>query len=113
MLISLGQCIIAGNSQTIFEMENKMNTEEIISGLKQEADFSEVYQKTSFHCIRTDKNCSRQEVEVNILDAGPDVNQSFRYFCIAKSEDGKIATGNPDSSIELVLMHVHWHNLDR
>ncbi|MHC4538052.1 MAG: hypothetical protein ACYS6K_29335 [Planctomycetota bacterium] len=89
-----------------------MNTEEIIRGLKQEANFSEVYQKTSFHCIRTDKNCIRQEVEVNILDAGPDVNPSFRYFCVAKSEDGKVATGNPDSSIALVLMHVHWNNLD-
>ncbi len=89
-----------------------MNTEEIISGLKQEANFSEVYQKTGFHCIRTGKNGNEQEVQVDILDAGPDVNQSYRYYCVAKSEDGKKATGIPDSSVALVLMHVRWGDLD-
>ena len=89
-----------------------MYTEEIISCLKQEADFTEVYHKTSFHCIRTDKKGKEQEVEVHILDAGPDVNPSFRYSCVARSEDGKIATGNPNSSIALILMHVHWEHLD-
>lgn len=89
-----------------------MNTREIISGLKQEAGFSEVYHKTGFHCVRKDKGGKEQEVEVDILDAGPDVNPTFRYSCIAKSKDGKTATGNPDSSIPVVLMHVNWDNLD-
>jgi hypothetical protein len=29
----------------------------------------------------------------------PDVNQTFRYSCVARSENNKIARGNPDSSI--------------
>ncbi len=89
-----------------------MNTEEIISRLKQKANFYEVYHKTSFNCVRTDKDGNSQEVDVDILDAGPDVNPNMRYHCVAKTEDGKLATGNPDSSIALVLMHVHWNNFD-
>ncbi len=32
---------------------------------------------------------------MDILDAGPDVNKQLRYHCVAMSEDGKMASGNP------------------
>ncbi len=89
-----------------------MNTGEVISELKKRANFFEVYHKTNFECIRTDKNGRTQTVEVSIFDAGPDVNPQLRYHCVAKTEDGKMATGNPESSIDMLLLHVHWNNLD-
>ena len=88
-----------------------MNTDEIISGLKKYGDFHKVQQKISFQCLRNDKNCNEQEVQVDILDAGSDVYKN-RYHCRATTKDGKVATGNPESSIKLVLMGVHWENLD-
>ena len=90
-----------------------MDKERIASQLKEYANFFEVYQKTTFKCFRTDKSGNTQTVEVSILDAGPDEKPQLRYRCVAKSEDGKMATGNPDSSIDMVLLHVHWNNLDK
>lgn len=89
-----------------------MNTGGVITELKNYANFFEVYHKTTFECYRKDKNGNTREVEVSILDAGPDENPQLRYHCVARSEDGKMATGNPDSSIDMVLLHVHWNNLD-
>jgi len=88
-----------------------MDIKVIISQLKQQGNLFEVYQKTSFKCYRKDSNDNSQEVDVDILDAGPD-EPKLRYRCIAKSEDGKMATGNPESTIDLALLHVHWNNLD-
>jgi hypothetical protein len=89
-----------------------MNAVEIISELKKHGNLFEVCQKTTFEGYRKDKSSGIQKVEVSILDAGPDVNPKLRYHCVARSEDGKMATGNPDSSIDMVLLHVHWNNLD-
>ena len=89
-----------------------MNIEKVLTKLKKHANFFEVYQKTTFSCCRTDKNGNTQKVEVDILDAGPDEPQ-LRYHCVARSEDGKRATGNPHSTIDMVLMAVHWYDLDK
>ncbi|MCK4752665.1 MAG: hypothetical protein KAS75_04400 [Planctomycetes bacterium] len=88
-----------------------MNTEKIVAQLKEYANIFEVYQKTTFTGYREDKNGNTQEVEVDILDAGPN-RLEHRYRCIAKSGDDKIATGNPESTIDMALLHVHWNNLD-
>ncbi len=90
-----------------------MNIEEIIAQLKKDANMFEVCQKTTFTGYREGKNGNNQEVEVDILDAGPNtIRPECRYACIARSEDGKMATGNPDSSIEMAILGVHWINLD-
>lgn len=89
-----------------------MDIDEIINRLKKHANISEVHHKTSFHCYHTDKNGNTQEVEVDILDAGPDDPQ-LRYHCTARSEDGKTATGNPASSLDVLLMGLHWYDLDK
>lgn len=90
-----------------------MNTGEIIRRLKKECNIYEVYHKTGFHCVREAKNGHSQKVEVDILDAGPDVDPPLRYSCEAKSEDGKVATGNPAETINEMLSIVHWDKLDR
>jgi hypothetical protein len=90
-----------------------MNTEKVISDLKKLANFFEVYQTTTFEGFRTDKSGNTQKVYISILDAGPNENPLLRYHCVARSEDGKMATGNPDSSIDMVLLNVHWNNLDK
>ena len=89
-----------------------MDIGKVITELKTHANFFEIAHKTTFECYRKDKSGNIQNVEVSILDAGPDEKPQLRYHCVARSEDGKMATGNPDSSIDMVLLHVHWNNLD-
>ena len=64
-----------------------------------------VMPSASFRCFRKDNNGNTQEVEVEILDAGPD-DPELRYHCTAKSEDGKTATGNPASIIPRAFAYV-------
>jgi hypothetical protein len=85
---------------------------EIISYLKKLTGSSEVYHKTSFECYRKAKDGTEQEVLVEILDGGTDVDPQRRYHCSATTKDGKMATGNPAESIEVVLSLVHWDELD-
>jgi hypothetical protein len=89
-----------------------MNNDEIINRLKKATGAFEVYHKTSFQCFRTAKDGSVQDVTVEIWDGGPDIDPNLRYTCIAKTTDGRSATGNPDYSIEAVLSTVHWGDLD-
>ncbi|MCK4751811.1 MAG: hypothetical protein KAS75_00080 [Planctomycetes bacterium] len=88
-----------------------MNIEEIVARLKEYANCSEVYQKTTFECIRANKDGNTQKIEVSIFDAGPN-RPEYRYHCVANSEGGKMATGNPDFSIDMAILGVHWNNLD-
>jgi len=92
--------------------ENIMDTRKVLAELKKLAGFFEVYQKTTFSCVRHDKNGNTQEVDVDICDAGPDADPLLRYSCVARSQGEKMATGNPDSSICEALHGVHWHHLD-
>ncbi len=88
-----------------------MNIEGIVAQLKKYANIFEVCQKTTFTGYREDKSGNTQKVEVDILDAGPN-RPELRYTCIAQSEDGKMATGNPESTIDMAILGVHWNNLD-
>jgi hypothetical protein len=91
-----------------------MDTATIISELKKHAGFFEVHHQTTFECVRTAENGETQEVTVEILDAGPNVRPAkLRYHCRATTTDGKMATGNPEESIEDAILHVHWWDLDR
>jgi hypothetical protein len=89
-----------------------MDNQAIIGRLKKVTGSYEVHHKTSFQCFRRAKDGSDQDVTVEIWDAGPDVNPNLRYTCVAKAVDGRSATGNPDFSIDAVLTHVHWSELD-
>ena len=90
----------------------QMNPIDVIAEIKKEADFSEVFHKTSFVCVRKTKKGETQDVVVEILDAGPDAGMK-RYVCVAVSKKTrKEATGNPAGSIREALSIVHWKDLD-
>lgn len=87
---------------------NPMDIHESLKKLGQ--GFFEVHHLMTFRCHRRMKEGSAQEVMVEVSDGGPDMEQG-RYSCVARSNDGKTALGNPAESIEDALSLVHWHNL--
>lgn len=89
-----------------------MNEEDIMKKLKKDAGFFEIYHKTSFWGYRRNANGETQEVSVDILDMGSEAGDS-RYSCVANTNDGKTATGNPASSIDVAISIVHWRDLDK
>jgi hypothetical protein len=90
-----------------------MDALEVINRLKELSGprFFEIYEKTTFQCYREKKTGGVQRVTIDILDSGSDGEN--RYHCVATGEDGSTASGNPASTIEIVLMTVHWGDLDR
>ena len=67
----------------------------------------------TFEGYRYDSEGKEQWVTVKISDRGQNQRPDFRYTCQATSEGGKkMATGNPEATVELAIMHVHWNNLD-
>ena len=71
-----------------------------------------VYRKIDFVSYRETRDGRHQEVAITILDAGANSPAHLRYHCVARSEDGKQASGNPSESLEAALTMVHWSDLD-
>jgi hypothetical protein len=95
------------------ERKRYMDGHEAIRRLKNHADIFEAYEVRTFQCYRHSQDGSVQEVEVKIMDAGPDVDAGVRYSVVATSEDGKTASGNSAESIQTALAILHWYELDR
>jgi hypothetical protein len=76
------------------------------------AHLSEVCEKHTFECYRVRGDGCMQEVTVVILDAGPSVRGSPRYFVHATSAEGRTVAGRADSSLDAVLESVKWSDLD-
>ena len=73
----------------------------------------ECYHRTQFECFRpTNESGGMEKVIVTILDSGT-VQRGGRYHVSAKSESGKVASGNPDDSLHAALAMVHWGDLGR
>lgn len=90
-----------------------MTDQEIIEELAKIDGVFEVYQVVSrFQLHRNAKDGNVQEITVEVFDAGLTANEAMRYHVFARANDGRTATGNPDSSIEMALMHMHWEHLD-
>lgn len=91
-----------------------MDPQEVMNRLKDEveAKFFEVYEVHSFEGYRQAADGSNQEVNVKILDMGPDAGDQ-RYSVEAISEDGKIARGNPARTVDEAIAITHWTELDR
>jgi len=87
-----------------------MDASEIIARLRGEG-FFEISEKVTFECCRT-KNGGTQRVTVEVFDRGPEGGR-LRYHCIARGDDGTLATGNPGSTIEEVFSTLHWNDLNR
>ncbi len=87
-----------------------MEINAVIAYLNKLPKLSDAAHVTTFKCYRETRDGGTQEVTVEILDAGPEV-EGDRYRCVARS-DGKAASGNPADRVEVVLSSVHWWNLD-
>ena len=83
---------------------------ETLRAVKQAAKLFEAYEVTRFTGYRQTQH-GVQEVDVEILDAGPDVDPGLRYHVLASAE-GKEATGNPGRTPVEALGIVHWFDLD-
>ncbi|MEJ7872261.1 MAG: hypothetical protein WKF67_08365 [Rubrobacteraceae bacterium] len=90
-----------------------MDGHDAIRRLTNLAGIFEVSEVHTFQCYRNRKDGSIQEVEVKIMDAGPDANAGTRYSVVATSEDGKAASGNSPESVQTALAILHWYDLDR
>lgn len=84
---------------------------EILNLLKEATGASEAYQVTEYVVCRETRGGGMEEVRIEVRDGGPAMG-NLRFSVIAKSEDGRTATGNPAGSLETVLATVHWYDLD-
>lgn len=84
---------------------------DLIPELQKHLGTTEVYHITKFRCDRRKPDGSAQQVKIALLDRGPTV--SNRYSLFAKSDDGKIIAGNPESDIQKALDFFHWYELDK
>ena len=87
---------------------------EAIQKLKQleAAKFSEVCEKHTFECYRLRSDGCMQEVTVVILDAGPDSEGRARYYCHAKSAEGKEVSSSLEPSLDAAFASIRWSDLD-
>lgn len=81
----------------------------VIPELERWGKLSEVTHRTSFHGYL---GKSMKDVFIDIFDRGPGAG-SLRYYCKATTEDGKMATGNPDAEVKMAIANVHWYDLER
>jgi hypothetical protein len=87
-----------------------MQTDAVIAYLNNLPHLFEAAHVTTFKCYRETADRRTQEVTLEILDAGPGVGP--RYRCVARSDDGKVASGNPGDRVDSVLSTLHWWDLD-
>ena len=75
---------------------------------------------TRFRCYREAADGHPQRVMVEIYDEGWRVEvydngqdeAVRRYSCVARSDDGKVASGNSADKVSTVLSTLHWWDLD-
>src|SRR5262245_9877015 len=65
--------------------------------------FSEVCEKHTFECYRMRADGCMQEVTVVILDAGPQAEGNARYYCHARTAEGREISSTLESSIDAAL----------
>ena len=66
---------------------------------------------TTFSSSRNTLSAQRR-VTIEVHDGGSTADPRFRYYCIARADNGKGTSGNPAASVEVALAMVHWHKLD-
>ncbi len=72
---------------------------------------TEAYHVTTFQVVREDKQGNSHLVTVEVLDAG-DGEEYPRYMAVARSDNGKAASGSAAESVEAALSILHWYALD-
>lgn len=95
------------------ENEQSLDVFQVLDVLRRQmSGVFRVQLKQEFLVHRNLKSGDVQKVTVEILDAGPHANPERRFKCIARTEDGKTASGNSARTIETTLALVHWTDLD-
>jgi len=97
-----------------------MDTDAVIAYLNDMPRLFGAAHVTMFRCYRETADGRNQEVAVEIYDEGPVVEQQDdgqevevrRYSCVARSDDGKAASGNSANTVSVVLSTLHWWDLD-
>jgi hypothetical protein len=97
-----------------------MDTDAVITHLNGLPGLDSATHVTIFRCYREAADGHIQEVYVEIHDDGPTVElqddgqevEVRRYRCVARSDDGKAASGNSADRVSTVLSTVHWWELD-
>ena len=84
---------------------------ETLRALKQAGKFFEAYEVTRFTGHRKTQDGIDQEVEVEVLDAGPDVEPHRRYLVVASAEEKK-TIGGPGHTPREALAGFPWYKLD-
>lgn len=94
-------------------MSSQIDTDAVIGQLNSLPRTHSALHVTMFMCFRETADGGSQEVTVEIYDSGPDVlEQTRRYYCVARGEDGKATSANSADSVAKVLATLHWEDLD-
>jgi len=90
-----------------------MDTDAVIAQLNRVPRTHSALHVTMFKCFRETADGRSQEVTVEIYDSGPEVlEQTRRYYCLARGEDGKATSANSADKVSTVLATLHWEDLD-
>jgi hypothetical protein len=101
-------------------LPDHIDTDAVIAHLNELPRTHSAAHVTRFRCYREATDWRTQEVTVEIYDSGPIIEQqddgqeveTRRYYCVARSDDGKAASGNSADKVSTVLSTVHWEDLD-
>jgi hypothetical protein len=97
-----------------------MNTDAVIAYLNDLPRLFGAAHVTRFRCYREAADGRAQRVTIEIYDEGSRVEQRDDgqevevrpYSCVARSDDGKVASGNSADKVSTVLSTLHWWDLD-
>lgn len=87
------------------------DTSDVIKCLNQAAKARQTWRVETFTMHRESPKHGSQEVEVKILDRGPDF--SPRYHVSGTTEDGLHCSGNSGDELQEVILLTHWFELDK
>lgn len=89
-----------------------MDLDLICKEIKQASGCHEVARVTHFNAFRNSKKGGRQQLSIEIHEAGSDSPPQERFRCSVKSDDGKTTSGNWCPDVGSAIAFVHWNKLD-
>ena len=103
-------------------MPNHMDTDDVIACLNDLPCMFGAAQVTRFRCYREAADGRAQRIVVEVYDEGRRVGAPDddgpqhvavrRYSCVARSDDGKAASGNSADNVRTALSTMRWKELD-
>ena len=102
-------------------MSNHMDTDDVVACLNDLPRMFGAAHVSRFRCYREAADGRAQRVVIEVYDEGrmvgaPDDDGQHvsvrRYSCVARSDDGKVASGNPAGNVRTALSTLRWQDLD-